>query len=497
MKIKKILFVTIIIVVSTMINLNTYAASENQLIDYLKQATDQPIVATFYDDFDKNGSYEMFAITGNKNYDNTMNATIVSGSIWYVNELFSQLNFTNDLSNKTESNFILDSAKIIDLGSEKHFYIDEFYTTGNNTLVYKAHIGTPQLHCGKINYINNDNIIITHSTLDVSSDGTGRSTKDYWFKWSDTNRCYEEYGGIPITRQQFLMFDGANEILANINADNITYLYRGNGIININTSNYDATSTVYTYNYYTLKYEGNKVSLYEQDGGYYLDALVPELAVYPEFKFADKYNNYIEIAVKKANDMYEGLPNGGAYEEEGQPLRVDDDGTIVDETNDYCLVIITTNGGAALACLVDKNAEECVYITGCQDYGEGMIEDTILSEYRTNHIDIYINNKRLTSTNAYIENATTMIAMRPIFEALGANVYWNGELKQIKATKNDTELIMYIGNKEILINGQSTQLAVAPTIKDGSTMIPLRVVSEALGAGVVWHSDTKTIEILY
>ena len=40
-----------------------------------------------------------------------------------------------------------------------------------------------------------------------------------------------------------------------------------------------------------------------------------------------------------------------------------------------------------------------------------------------------------------------------------------------------------------------TELDVAPFITNGRTLVPVRAISEALGATVGWNNDTRTVTI--
>lgn len=125
-------------------------------------------------------------------------------------------------------------------------------------------------------------------------------------------------------------------------------------------------------------------------------------------------------------------------------------------------------------------------------------KNAVSSEYSevVKEINIILNGTALSfSQPPYIEDGTTMVPMRAIFEALGAEVNWNNSTKTITATKNGTKIVLTIDNKTALINGKSASLAKAPLIKEGSTMVPLRFVSESLGAKVDWDNTTKNITI--
>lgn len=90
----------------------------------------------------------------------------------------------------------------------------------------------------------------------------------------------------------------------------------------------------------------------------------------------------------------------------------------------------------------------------------------------------------------------TMVPMRSIFEALGASVQWNDSTQTVTARRGATDVRLTIGETEAQVNGQSVALEVPAMIRRGSTMVPLRFVSESLGADVSWSGATQTVSIL-
>lgn len=118
------------------------------------------------------------------------------------------------------------------------------------------------------------------------------------------------------------------------------------------------------------------------------------------------------------------------------------------------------------------------------------------TEKAADGIKILLNGKAMTfDAEPYIENGTTRVPMRAIFEGLGADVDWDSETKAVTAAKGDTVIRLTIGSSTALVNGSESALLVPAEIKSGRTMVPLRFVSEALGARVDWDGDTKTISI--
>jgi exopolysaccharide biosynthesis protein len=111
-------------------------------------------------------------------------------------------------------------------------------------------------------------------------------------------------------------------------------------------------------------------------------------------------------------------------------------------------------------------------------------------------ISVYINGTQMSFAQApYVANNTTMVPMRGIFEALSATVNYDASTKKITAYKGGTSIELTLGQKTALINKQAKTLTAAAAVKNGSTMVPLRFVSEALAATVNWDSTARTITI--
>ena len=92
-----------------------------------------------------------------------------------------------------------------------------------------------------------------------------------------------------------------------------------------------------------------------------------------------------------------------------------------------------------------------------------------------------------------IIDGRTMVPMRVIFEALGAHVSWNDQTRTVTATTSDLTVQTTIGNRTMIVNGASTAMDVAPIIVSGRTLVPVRFVSEAFGADVDWDAATRTV----
>lgn len=96
-----------------------------------------------------------------------------------------------------------------------------------------------------------------------------------------------------------------------------------------------------------------------------------------------------------------------------------------------------------------------------------------------------------------IENGRTLVPMRAIFEALGADeIHWDNETKTAAAYKGDIGIAVQVGNNVANVNNVAVPLDVAPIIINGRTLVPLRFIGEAFDCTVNWDGGTQTITIV-
>jgi C1A family cysteine protease len=101
-----------------------------------------------------------------------------------------------------------------------------------------------------------------------------------------------------------------------------------------------------------------------------------------------------------------------------------------------------------------------------------------------------------------IKNNRTLLPIRPIVEALGGTVGWDGNERKVTISLGSTTIELWIGKNTARVNGtntpiDSTNSKVVPEIINGRTMLPLRFVTENLGCQLQWDPNTKTITITY
>lgn len=112
---------------------------------------------------------------------------------------------------------------------------------------------------------------------------------------------------------------------------------------------------------------------------------------------------------------------------------------------------------------------------------------TISMQIGNNGVVLNNENKILDAAPLISQNRT-MVPLRFIAEAFGANVSWAQDTKTVTIVIDGKVLTMRI-------NQELEGFGAAPIISNGRTMVPIRYISEELGANVIWVPSTKTVAI--
>lgn len=98
-------------------------------------------------------------------------------------------------------------------------------------------------------------------------------------------------------------------------------------------------------------------------------------------------------------------------------------------------------------------------------------------------------------TPPVIKEGRTLIPVRAISEALGATVEYNADEKAVTITKDDKVIVLYLGEQKVLVNGTETAIDVPAEVMNNRTMVPIRFIAEQLEFEVEWNQELQTIEI--
>lgn len=116
-------------------------------------------------------------------------------------------------------------------------------------------------------------------------------------------------------------------------------------------------------------------------------------------------------------------------------------------------------------------------------------------------IRVHLNNVKVEfakSQKPKIFDGVTYIPVHQLFEEMGAAVSWNVEGKKrfVKVERDGVTIVFPEGNYAAIVNGKEISVSEPLKLVNIRAMIPLRYVSETLGAEVTWYNKTKTVTIM-
>ena len=149
------------------------------------------------------------------------------------------------------------------------------------------------------------------------------------------------------------------------------------------------------------------------------------------------------------------------------------------------------------------NSNNCIIYCGensktaefCKKAGISYLTDNSVNS----GITVYYNGTRI-SFHSYGQNpellsSRTLVPLRSIFEAMGADVEWDNTTSTAVSKRNGVEIKIQIGANEIFKNEKSIPIDVPAQLLNDRTMGPVRVIAEAFGADVQWNENGRCVLI--
>ncbi len=138
-------------------------------------------------------------------------------------------------------------------------------------------------------------------------------------------------------------------------------------------------------------------------------------------------------------------------------------------------------------------ADGCTFMTPTEAASDHYVRKPIEVRIENQYIDFDV--------KPTLIDGRTMVPLRGIFEALGAEVEWDGETRTVTSTKDGDTIKLTIGKPELYKNGELHYVMdVVPVILEENgesrTLVPVRAVAEAFGSLVHWEHSTKTVTII-
>ncbi|MEI7024475.1 N-acetylmuramoyl-L-alanine amidase family protein [Paenibacillus sp. y28] len=112
-------------------------------------------------------------------------------------------------------------------------------------------------------------------------------------------------------------------------------------------------------------------------------------------------------------------------------------------------------------------------------------------------IHLFLNGQKLApEVNPQIAGqGVTLVPVRIVAEELGAGVKWNEQARTVTIEQNAKKIVLKIDSRNAEVDGKAGILEEPATIVGGNTLVPVRFVSEALGIGVKWDEETRSVHL--
>jgi len=129
-----------------------------------------------------------------------------------------------------------------------------------------------------------------------------------------------------------------------------------------------------------------------------------------------------------------------------------------------------------------------------------LVQHSAPDAYAEDSIKIIIDGKRIKpDVDPYISNDRTLVPIRVIAEELDSVVEWDNDNRAVHISKEDVHILLRIDSYLVEYTNDNettyTIIDVVPQITGDRTFVPLRLISNALGVGIEWDNDKRTVYI--
>lgn len=125
-----------------------------------------------------------------------------------------------------------------------------------------------------------------------------------------------------------------------------------------------------------------------------------------------------------------------------------------------------------------------------QTYIDSKLKDAVVLSVGCPNAMIGLQKTKIDKQNNFVvpvvEKGSTLVPVRFVSEALGAKVDWDEKTKTVTLSMAGTKIEFIIGQSKMTINGEEIELPVAPKVDNSRTLVPLRAISEGFDKQVFY-----------
>lgn len=216
-----------------------------------------------------------------------------------------------------------------------------------------------------------------------------------------------------------------------------------------------------------------------------------------------QYGDYLYSNGEYSKILYENNLSGFSYKVGQYLCKIAYNNE--NKTDDNTILEFSKDGIYRIALIVDKKMEA---VQNISEVGDEILIEDYRKFYTCNKEEIFSQlREKLTSNPVYvkfngnilgfetppvIEDDSTLVPMRFLFEQMGADVEWNGETQNATATLDNKTVTFEIDNINAEVNNAPAVMDIPARLINGKTMVPLRFLSENMGYTVDWDADSRT-----
>lgn len=166
-------------------------------------------------------------------------------------------------------------------------------------------------------------------------------------------------------------------------------------------------------------------------------------------------------------------------------LYANNNGTI--KKGQYYVIEVETRFGTVMSSPVKFGDPSSIYMND-----EGFSFRTIALKLNSTKATVD-DEERTLQIAPFTLDGRTMVPIRFVSEALGAEVAWDGKKRSVTIVKDDNRIELVIDQKEAVVNGRRTSMDSPAIIRNDITLVPIRFVSENLNMKVFFDNGEIVI----
>jgi len=146
-----------------------------------------------------------------------------------------------------------------------------------------------------------------------------------------------------------------------------------------------------------------------------------------------------------------------------------------------------------------RTLDEIMAEQGTIDAEEEEKIDQQMAKLGRSQVNVVVNKELVIFPDArpFIDNKInrTLIPIRFVVEKLGADVDWDQSQKKVTIKKNGNTIELIIGQTSAKVNGKQKSFDASAILEKDRTYVPLRFISETIGANVKWVQESRIVDI--